>query len=176
MSFTLVGLSGVIASEDPQAFVQRFYDWYAPRAASEGRHPFGFADAVKLKPSVFDPALARALQEDADAQAKAHDDIVGIDFDPILNSQDPDAKYRADHAVRTATGYRVNVYPTNPDYVKELKGKPAVTVDLAASGGSWVITDFEYDFGSEGHPDHEDVLGILRQLAQERAKTPTASH
>jgi hypothetical protein len=166
-----LGFSRASAREDPQTFVQHFYDWYAPRAASP--HPFGFEDALKLKPAAFAPPLARALQEDADAQAKVHDDIVGIDFDPILNSQDPCTKYRAGKAVPTATGFRVEVYEAKCEG-GEIRKKPAVVVDLAPGGDSWVITDFEYDFESQGKTSHQDVLQILQQLAEERAH-PSAS-
>jgi hypothetical protein len=173
MIFAFLGLSIVVAREDPQTFVQEFYDWYAPRVTSP--HPFGFQDALKLKPAVFAPTLARALQEDADAQAKVHDDIVGIDFDPILSSQDPCTKYRAGKAVPTATGYRVDVFEAKCPG-GEIRKQPAVTVDLAPGGDSWVITDFEYDFGSQGKPDRQDVLQILRQLAQERAHPSSTSN
>jgi hypothetical protein len=171
MILTFLGLSRVIAREDPEAFVQRFYDWYAPRAG-DIEHPFGFEDALNLKPSVFDPPLARALQADADAQKKARD-IVGLDFDPILNSQDPDSKYRAGKAIRTVKGYRVDVYETDPNYVRQRNGKPAVIVDLAPRGDSWVIVNFEYDDPKFGH---DDVLDILQQLAQDRASRSTTSH
>jgi hypothetical protein len=45
--------------------------------------------AIKTKSSVFSPQLALALKEDSAAQAKAEGEIVGLDFDPFLNSQDP---------------------------------------------------------------------------------------
>ena len=69
-----------------QDFVQDFYNWYAPASAS--RRSERPADlALHDRPAAFDPALARQLKEDSDAQVKVHDDIVGLDFDPFLCSR-----------------------------------------------------------------------------------------
>jgi hypothetical protein len=75
--------------ESVRGFVQGFYDWYVPKALDH--KIFRAWDlALKTKSSVFSPELAQALREDSAAQDKAEKgELVGLDFDPFLNSQDP---------------------------------------------------------------------------------------
>ena len=56
------------------------------------------------------PELSSALKEDSDAQAKVSDDIVGIAFDPFLNSQDPCGRYDVGTTRLRAGRYRVAVH------------------------------------------------------------------
>jgi hypothetical protein len=76
-----------------QRFVQDFYDWYVPKAFGDHTGP-AWDFALKYRKQAFSSELFRALQEDSDAQAKATD-LVGLDFDPFLNSQDPCEQYEA---------------------------------------------------------------------------------
>jgi hypothetical protein len=153
--FVIFGLCGAAAFDAPQVFVQRFYDWYAPRAST-----LNWSDALKSKRSLFDLNLANALRADAEAQAKVSGDIDGLDFDPFLGSQDPETKYLAANAVRTPAGYRVEVYAGTS---RKRGVKSDVTVDLAMRGGDWVITDFRYPVG-------HDLLTTLRLLREERER------
>ena len=85
----LPALSQEPRRDDPaRSFVQTFYGWYAPMAAKATRGP-AFALAIQRKPACFSPQLLQALADDAAAQAKVSDDVVGLDFDPFLYSQDP---------------------------------------------------------------------------------------
>jgi hypothetical protein len=43
--------------------------------------------------SQFESGLLAALKEDVAAQAAAKGEIVGLDFDPFLNTQDPAESY-----------------------------------------------------------------------------------
>jgi hypothetical protein len=154
LAFMCLGLGSTIALDAPLVFVQRFYDWYVPRASR------GWADALKSKRFLFEQHLASAVKADADAQAKVSGDINGLDFDPFLGSQDPETRYLAANAVRTPAGYRVDVYAGTS---RKQGVKPDVTVDLAMSGDDWVITDFRYREGS-------DLLTTLRLLREDREK------
>ena len=42
--------------------------------------------------------LLQALRVDSEASAHAKDDIVGLDFDPFIGSQDPANRYEARNA------------------------------------------------------------------------------
>src|SRR5579872_3330643 len=63
-------------------FVQAFYDWYLPVSQKQLKEPASNL-AWRQKPAMFAPDLVRALKADADAQARAKGDIVGLDFDPF---------------------------------------------------------------------------------------------
>jgi hypothetical protein len=88
----LVAFAAVTLSADAQGptygeasakrLVQGFYDWYVPRALK--------GDAVGLalssKASAFAPRLSKALKEDQAATAQSPGEIVGLDFDPFLDT------------------------------------------------------------------------------------------
>jgi hypothetical protein len=142
----------IAATETPIAFVQRFYDSYLRQNVPD------WGRTVRTRRQLFAPALADALQEDSTAQAKATGDVVGIDFDPFLGSQDPGNRFVARGAFPIPTGYRVQVY----DIESGSRGKPMVLVDIAPKDGSWIITDFRYPQTSS------ELLSILRSLRQSR--------
>jgi hypothetical protein len=86
-------LSAQTASPSARAFVERFYSWYVPRALQDNAEPT-WRIAIKEKGGKFDPQLTRLLQADSNAQDEC-EDLVGLDFDPFLNSQDPAQHYEA---------------------------------------------------------------------------------
>jgi hypothetical protein len=142
-------------AEAPDRFVQRFYDLYTPMSAS------GWSRAIRSQAlwDFLDPALARALKADADAQAGSPNDIVGLDFDPFLSAQDPWHRYEAGKASKVGAGYAVRVHGV-------VKGKrrtaPSLVVDVTPRDGHWLIKDFHY-------PEGDDLAGDLRQTAKDRA-------
>lgn len=145
--------AAMAAGQSPQAFVQRFYDLYLPASASGWDQAFK-SPALRV---FLEPGLARALRADTEAQAKVSNDIVGLDFDPFLNSQDPARRYVADQALPAPGGWRVKVFA-----VEGRRRRPALVVDVAARGPGWVITNLRY-------PDGSDVLGDLAQARAGRA-------
>src|SRR6266851_10290261 len=160
----LLGSSAVFAADpSPQQaaasqFVQRFYDWYTPLALKESKTPSS-DQALSKRSAAFDPPLLRALKIDADAQRRTPDDIVGLDFDPFLNSQDPDHKYMVGDVTESGGAYLVNVYGVRKG---KREAKPSVVAELKPAKDSFVFTNFRY--GADG-----DLVAILKQLADERA-------
>src|SRR5262245_41509392 len=70
-------------------FVQKFYKSYVPKALAGHTGP-AWQFAIDNMSASFDGGLLEALKDDLAAQAQSSgDDIVGLDFDPFLNSQDP---------------------------------------------------------------------------------------
>ncbi len=139
-------------------FVQGFYDWYVPHALADNKGP-AWGLALKARESAFTPELLRAIGADLDAQAKSSgDDIVGLDFDPFLNSQDPDKRY-VTGAVRLE-GERcwVNVRGN-------LSGSHLVA-ELTRKSGGWGFVNFHY--GETTGPDDENLLRMLKAMARER--------
>ena len=160
----LLGSSAVCAADlSPQQaaaskFVQQFYNWYTPLALKESKTPSSDV-AISKRGAAFDPALLRALKEDAEAQRKVSDDIVGLDFDPFLDSQDPDDKYTVGDVTESAGVFLVSVYGSRKG---KREAKASVVAELKPAKDSFVFTNFRY--GADG-----DLLAILKQLADERA-------
>ena len=147
-----------------QAIVQQFYDWYVP-ASEKDKDMSGVEMALKEKPDAFSPELLKALQDDLAASAKDPDEVVGLDFDPFLNSQDPCEKYQAGKVTREGDTYQVEVFSHCPG---EESVKPALIAELKLDKRRWIFVDFIYP-ADEGTPQ-EDLLTILKDLDKERQK------
>jgi hypothetical protein len=139
--------------------VARFYAWYVPLAM----HTPG-ADMRALRDSRwhFDPALVNALRADSAAAAQSPDEIVGLDMDPFLNSQDPCDRY-SPIAVRRQNG----------SYFVAVRGSGGcaahteadVTVRLVFQGANAVFLNFVYSSKPK-----DDLLSLLASLAASRAR------
>jgi hypothetical protein len=106
------------------------------------------------------------MDEDAAASAKSKDEIVGLDFDPILNSQDPAKHYVASHPTHRGKSFFVEVRGITDGK----KGAAAdVMPELVQSGKSWVFVNFLYPASGKDQPK-SDLLGVLKQLRDDRAK------
>jgi len=107
--------------------VQKFYDWYAPYA-NRPKSFMPWMRALRRKGLAFSPELTRALRRDSVAQARAKGELVGLDYDPLLNSQDPCRRYTVSSVTRRASTFSVEVRGaggcgrhTTPDVVMELR-------------------------------------------------------
>jgi Protein of unknown function (DUF3828) len=152
-------VDGSDVRNSPQVFVQEFYDWYVPKALGDHANP-AWDFALKYRKQAFSSELYRALKEDSDAQAKATD-LVGLDFDPFLDSQDPSERYEVGSSTQEGDGYEVKVYAI-------LSGKksdsPDVIAELVRKDRQWKFVNFLY-------PDHGDLLSNLKGLRDDRASS-----
>jgi hypothetical protein len=152
----------VSKAASPQVFVQAFYDWYLPVAKRESKKP-AFTVALKEKKSLFSQELISALQADAAAQEKATGEIVGLDWDPFLNAQDPGPKYRVGDTSNHGDCIRV---PVSVVFARgRLSPIPSVIVELKKRNDGWMFTNFL-------SPDGKDLLTALNRLRKERQKDP----
>ena len=151
-------------------FVQNFYNWYLAKqksAMNRRNAVAGWELAIKEKPGNFSPDLLKALKEDLEASEKVLGEIVGLDFDPILNAQDIAGKCEAGKVTQVGDRYLVEVY----GYWEGKKNpKPDVTPELALRDGLWVFTNFHY--GKSKFPVNENLISILRQLKKDRSQAP----
>jgi hypothetical protein len=134
----------------PAEFARRFYDWYTPVALRENSEP-SWNIALNLKRSIFSAELARLLKRDSDAQA-ACAELVGLDFDPILGSQEPAARYELGKSVQKGRDYLIEIYAVR--YGVRSKS-PDVTCEVAENKARFVFVNFLY-------PNGTDLLTILR--------------
>jgi hypothetical protein len=140
-------------------FVQGFYDWYV----KEGQSTFELA--LKNRSSALSPELLHALREDYAAQAKDPEEIVGLDGDPFLNSQDPserfvvgDAKLVGDKCLAVVRG------------VSSGKKREYVEPELVRKNGRWVFVNFHY--GTSKFSSDENLVRELKALRDDRRKHP----
>ena len=136
------------------AFVQKFYDWYTPVALGPGD---ALGIALRKRPNDFEPALYRALENDEAAQRKAKD-LVGLDFDPILNSQDPGKHYQVGRVEKKGQDYLVEVRDSE---LTKPESPPDVVAQLEQKDGRWIFVNFHY-------PENQDLISILKQLVEDR--------
>jgi hypothetical protein len=152
------------SSQQAIAFVQSFYDWYLPIVSGDNLHVARCDFAIKCRPELFDSTLLRALQNDAAAQAKSPEYIVGLDFDPFVDTNGDPAKHfkatRAYGSLVTVVGF------------DEQLSKPLVTlnIEVRCSHDRCVIVNIHY-------PAHDaipksDLLSILRELHPPSKHTP----
>jgi hypothetical protein len=153
--------SGQQAPDSVRRFVQSFYDWYVPFALSDNRGP-AWDLALKYRTSAFGPELLRSLREDSEAQARVEGVIVGLDFDPFLNSQDPCERYEVGRATQRGESYRVDVHALCAQNRNE---DPEIVAELVRKGDSWVFVNFHYP------SDRSDLLTVLKLLREERQKS-----
>jgi len=143
-----------------RSFVQNFYDWYLPKAM-KGQYESVIFHSRKT--TFFAPPLLHALREDYLAQAKVKGEIVGLDEDPFLNSQDFSERF----AVQ-------NVVLRNGSCFAEVRGISSgkemeyVEPELTRRKGHWIFVTFYYDRSGKNPTD--DLVSILRSLKAERQR------
>ena len=135
--------------QSPRRFVEEFYRWYAARARGDGRT----SDiALRLRGSDFGPELATLLKEDSAGQDKCAD-LVGLDFDPILNTQDPWERYEVGRITLKGGYYRAEIYGVQSGKRRE---KPDVVAEFVKKNGHWFFVNFYYP------SERSDLLRILK--------------
>lgn len=147
-----------------QRFAQDFYDWYVPFTQKQLHMP---ASNVPLqrRPTLFSPELLHALRIDSEAQARAKGELVGLDFDPFLGSQDPADHYDARHATAKDRTCSVEVWRASPTDTAAKLNKPEAVAQLEQHNGRWQFVNFSYPIGGP------DLLRLLANLREERSVT-----
>ena len=157
----LVVVPGIAQEPRPEDsvlnFAQSFYIWYVPIVTKDNKGP-AFEIAIKQKSGFFSPQLLKALQEDATAQAKAVGEIVGLDFDPFLNTQDPSGQFVLGPVLKKDDGYWVYFYSSKST---QKRGKPNVIAVVSQSEGHWFFSNFRFTSGG-------NLLNTLNALRIER--------
>lgn len=111
----------------------------------------------------FSPVIIAALQADSVAAVRAPGEVVGLDMDPFLNSQDPCDHYAPSAVRRDGSTFLVDVHGSGGC---PRRSGPDVIVRVAFEGTTPVFVNFLYP------PSNDDLLHLLTQLAADRAKKP----
>jgi hypothetical protein len=135
--------------------VQAFYAWYVPKRLVEDKD---LHIALEQRGQAFGRELTRSLRG-SDIESRILGDPV-LDFDPILNTQDPGDRYtvrsvRINHKRCLADVYGVwsRLPPNNGQ-------TPNVVAELAFEKRRWVFVNFHYP--GSGNVPSVDLLKILR--------------
>lgn len=130
---------------DPAAVVRTLYSYHF-------KHKFDWTGTLAHNRELFAPDLLKLLDEVDRAQAANPDEIVGLDFDPLVDAQEEAQTYRitgtkreGDEAIVTVTA---NIY-----------GSPrTMRLRLAQFDGAWRITNINYA--------EYDLVTILKEPLQ----------
>ena len=161
---TLLGcIAGALPAQQPSTAeadsarraVQRFYDWYVPRAAKPNGRDMVMQAAVR-GPLSFAPELVHWLRIDSTARAKSKDEINGLDGDPYLNAQDPCAAYSAREVKKSDRVFMVDVVGHGgcPAHTT-----PDIVVEIGRLGGRWTMLEFH-----DPHRANEGLIPLLKKL------------
>ena len=100
------------------------------------------------------------MKEDSEARAKVPGDIVGLDFDPLLNTQDPDEGYAIGKITHKEDSCLVEVYGTRSG----TRSGQYVVPELTVKSGQWTFMNFHY--GKPNQTEDANLLGILKALRE----------
>lgn len=136
-----------------RAFVHEFYTWYVPQALQATGRPAALV--LRERPEVLAPTLRQALAADEVGQTAASGEVVGLDFDPFLNSQDPCERYEVGDIRLAGPTVAFAIYAVCDG---QRSPTPAVLAMVARHGVSWEFENFHYP------ASNTDLQAVLRQL------------
>lgn len=137
-------LNAQVPSSSAREFVTRFYKWYVPQALTDHATPT-WRIALKDKGESFDPQLVRLLREDSAVEDKC-EDLVGLDFDPFLDTQDPAEHYEVGKVKRQGNVYTAEIYSVQSG---QKSSKPGVSAEFENNSGRWMFVNFHYPNGGD---------------------------
>jgi len=154
------------------AFVQNFYDWYAPMAADpkwgDQIMPSPYTVAIAKMPENFDAPLLASLRKDQ-AIRTANPASDGITWEPF---EDGSAKYGlANLPIYKAVSVSGNLVSVVGSMKPGEKPVNKVNVELRCSGAQCVFVNFHY-LNEDGKTDRSDLLGNIA-IVQANAKPTT---
>lgn len=146
------------------AFVQEFYDWYVPKARDMTVNSL---DLPKERHPAFSARLIQGV-ETIEADARRHHEA-GLDFDWILNTQNPgdpgDPSYLVRNSKLTGNVCRVDVYRQVPGG----KIEKDVIPELNFEHGKWLVN---FHYPDSRYPQNENLLSIIKANLDSISRAP----
>jgi hypothetical protein len=136
----------------PAAVVRALYEY-------QFAHEQNWVDTFQHRRSLFSGELARLIDADLAAAEADPDEIVGLDFDPLLNAQDVMDGYALGVTRREGADA---IVPVSLRSGTTLTG---VRIRLGRERGAWKVKNIHY-------PEGADLAGVLRDLAEGRQHPP----
>lgn len=152
---------GSVTARSCRQFTQQFYDWYVP-FTRKGLSGPAWDLVLQRRANSLSPQLYEALKNDSASQAKG--ELVGLDYDPFLNTQEPAVHYETG-AISWVNGKcTVEVWRSSKNETAEKSDKPALVAELEQHNQRWRFTDFIYP------TENTDLLKQLEQLKKARTQ------
>jgi len=147
-----------------KTFVQGFYDWYIAKSnAPVAKNSSPLEIALKTRSDVLSSDLSKQLKRDVAASARSPGEIVGLDFDPILNTQSEVQRYKVEKVTKKGNSFLVDVYDFSGG---KKNAAPDVQPELIQAKGKWQFVNFHYKVDNK----NDDLLHILKTLRDDRQK------
>lgn len=155
--------------EECRTVVQNFYGWYVrlenTDAPKQTEAPL--ERAIRQKRDLFSAELI-GLVEQADVEQRRVDDA-GIDFDPILNTQDAADRYITERVTVTGERCYAEIHAAYPPTRRKDYSKPDVIAELSRTNHRWRFVNFHYP---DNPPEWADMKSALRTYIYAPAKPP----
>lgn len=137
--------------DDAAKFVSGVYAAYLPRSERSG---IGALDSLMHEqPQWFSDSLRAGWQRDVSRRRENPGEIVGLDFDPLLASQDPCEDYETGSVTHVDSLIRVDIHAV----CQGVRSADAVLVaEVVLRDTQWQFTNFIYQ------PSVGDLLRLLR--------------
>lgn len=139
-----------------RSFVQSFYKWYLKKPQADR--------AYKQRASAFSPTLLKQLNEDYAASQKVSGEVVGLDFDPFLDTNaEPHARYVATKVTKKGNDYLVQVDGSGGNRTDHTRIVP----EILYKNGKCQFVNFHY---TDSKPPDDNLLSTLKTLRDNRHK------
>lgn len=143
-------------------FTQEFYSWYVktvfakPPSKSAGDPLLA---ALSYEGHPFSRELDQGVREVKAEEKSSHEAI--LDFDPILNSQDPAERYVVRKISEKSGHFWADIYGVWSRPPSDLGTGPQVVAEMVFENNRWVFVNFHYPGSPPAASDN--LLSMLRQ-------------
>jgi|SRR5579863_5118178 len=147
-------------TESCQRFTQAFYNWYVAKVfqSFHDKNADPLLEGLDYKGHPFSRGLVQGIRKVRAEEVKSHGAI--LDFDPILNSQDPAEHYLVRNVTEKDGRYLAEIYGVWHTPPSDLRKGPQVVAEIIYRQGRWVFVNFHYP-GSP-FPESENLVSILK--------------
>jgi len=135
-----------------QSFYDRYWNQYLGRMKDSNFSLPGTGEVLAMKPPVLSKQLIELIRKD-ERESRAHDEVGNLDFDPFLNSQNPQGRYLVGKVDRSS------------DVCRAAIPRAHIVAELKQIGSAWIFVNFHYSFykldGKTKESPDADLLQIL---------------
>jgi hypothetical protein len=138
-------------------FTQTFYNWYVSKVFDDKKAD-ALLEALDYKRQPFSRELAQGIRSVRGEEKKSHEAI--LDFDPILNTQDPAEHYVVRNVTERNGHFFADIYGVWNRPVPDLGKEPQVVAEMTHIQGRWIFINFHYP--NSVYPASENLVSMLK--------------
>jgi hypothetical protein len=145
--------------ESCRQFTQTFYNWYVSKVfeSLDHKNVDALLEALDYKGQPFSRELVQGIRSVRTEEKKSHEAI--LDFDPILNTQDPAEHYLVRELTERNGHFLAEIYGVWNAPHPELGKGPQVVAEMTRMQGRWVFINFHYP--NSVYPASENLVRML---------------